>query len=53
MQLSLPGVAKIKLETTNRGRQLCSTSSIGHSLSVSESAQTAVKTLSGWSGAWR
>ncbi|MFC6314531.1 hypothetical protein ACFQHW_02990 [Lapidilactobacillus achengensis] len=47
---AFPGVTKFKLKTTNQGRQLRSTSSIGLSLSVSESAQTPVITLSGWSG---
>ncbi|WP_461219553.1 hypothetical protein [Lapidilactobacillus salsurivasis] len=39
--------------TTNHGRQLRGSSSIDDSLPVGASAQTAVKTLSGWSGAWR
>ncbi|WP_125600839.1 hypothetical protein [Lapidilactobacillus achengensis] len=38
------------LITTNHGRQLRGSSSIGDSLSIGVSAQTAVKTLSGWSG---
>ncbi|WP_461218146.1 hypothetical protein [Lapidilactobacillus salsurivasis] len=40
----------MKLETTNHGRQLRGSSSIGHNLLDGVSAQTAVKTLSGWSG---
>ncbi|MFC6315801.1 hypothetical protein ACFQHW_09535 [Lapidilactobacillus achengensis] len=36
--------------TTNHGRQLRGYSSIGNSLPAGASAQTAVKTLSGWSG---
>ncbi|MFC6315977.1 hypothetical protein ACFQHW_10425 [Lapidilactobacillus achengensis] len=36
--------------TTNHGRQLRRFPSIGHSLPTGVSAQTAVKTLSGWSG---
>ncbi|WP_461218053.1 hypothetical protein [Lapidilactobacillus salsurivasis] len=36
--------------TTTQGRQLRGSSSIDHSLPVGGSAQTAVKTLSGWSG---
>ncbi|WP_461219476.1 hypothetical protein [Lapidilactobacillus salsurivasis] len=39
--------------TIGHGRQLREPVSIGHSLSGGVSAQTAVKTLSGWSGAWR
>ncbi len=44
------GVANITLVTTNHGRQLRGSSSIGHSLPNGVSAQMAVKTLSGWSG---
>ncbi|WP_461219151.1 hypothetical protein [Lapidilactobacillus salsurivasis] len=40
----------MKFVTTNHGRQLRGSSSIDHSLPVGVSAQTAVKTLSGWSG---
>ncbi|MFC6315657.1 hypothetical protein ACFQHW_08795 [Lapidilactobacillus achengensis] len=36
--------------TTNHGRKLRGSSSIDHSLPVGVSAQTAVKTFSGWSG---
>ncbi|MFC6316008.1 hypothetical protein ACFQHW_10580 [Lapidilactobacillus achengensis] len=36
--------------TTNHGRQLRCSPSIGHSLPLGVSAQTAVITLSGWSG---
>ncbi|WP_461218600.1 hypothetical protein [Lapidilactobacillus salsurivasis] len=36
--------------TTNHGRELRGSPSIDDSLSVGVSAQTAVKTLSGWSG---
>ncbi|WP_461217927.1 hypothetical protein [Lapidilactobacillus salsurivasis] len=36
--------------TTNHGRQLRGFPSISNSLPVGVSAQTAVKTLSGWSG---
>ncbi|MFC6314836.1 hypothetical protein ACFQHW_04540 [Lapidilactobacillus achengensis] len=39
--------------TTDHGRQLRGSSSIGDSLPVGGSAQTIVITLSGWSGAWR
>ncbi|WP_461218919.1 hypothetical protein [Lapidilactobacillus salsurivasis] len=44
------GVTNLKLVTTNHGRQLRGSSSIGDSLPVGVSAQTAVITLSGWSG---
>ncbi|MFC6314081.1 hypothetical protein ACFQHW_00660 [Lapidilactobacillus achengensis] len=47
------GVTNSKLVTTNHGRQLRGSPSIGHSLSVGGSAQTTVITLSGWSGALR
>ncbi|WP_461218795.1 hypothetical protein [Lapidilactobacillus salsurivasis] len=36
--------------TTNHGRHLRGSSSIGNSLSAGVSAQTSVITLSGWSG---
>ncbi|WP_461218543.1 hypothetical protein [Lapidilactobacillus salsurivasis] len=36
--------------TTNHGRKLRGSSSICHSLPAGVSAQTTVKTLSGWSG---
>ncbi|WP_461218178.1 hypothetical protein [Lapidilactobacillus salsurivasis] len=36
--------------TTNHGRQLRGPTSIGDSWLIGVSAQTAVKTLSGWSG---
>ncbi|MFC6316192.1 hypothetical protein ACFQHW_11505 [Lapidilactobacillus achengensis] len=49
-QTDCPGVANLKLVTTNHGRQLRGSSSIGHSLPDGVSAQTAVITLSGWSG---
>ncbi|WP_461218307.1 hypothetical protein [Lapidilactobacillus salsurivasis] len=39
--------------TTNHGRQLRDSSPISNRLPVGVSAQTAVKMLSGWSGAWR
>ncbi|MFC6315789.1 hypothetical protein ACFQHW_09470 [Lapidilactobacillus achengensis] len=39
--------------TTTHGRKVRGPPSIDHSLPVGVSAQTAVKTLSGWSGAWR
>ncbi|MFC6314330.1 hypothetical protein ACFQHW_01930 [Lapidilactobacillus achengensis] len=44
------GVTNLKLVTTSYGRQLRESSSIDHSLPVGVSAQTAVRTLSGWSG---
>ncbi|WP_461219454.1 hypothetical protein [Lapidilactobacillus salsurivasis] len=44
------GVTHLKLVTTNHGRQLRGPTSIGNSLPVGVGAQTAVKTLSGWSG---
>ncbi|MFC6314482.1 hypothetical protein ACFQHW_02745 [Lapidilactobacillus achengensis] len=49
-QADFTGVTNFKLVTTNRGRQLRGFSSIDHSLPSGVSAQTAVKTLSGWSG---
>ncbi|MFC6315798.1 hypothetical protein ACFQHW_09520 [Lapidilactobacillus achengensis] len=39
--------------TTNHGRQFRGFLLTGDSLPIGVSAQTAVKTLSGWSGAWR
>ncbi|MFC6314145.1 hypothetical protein ACFQHW_00990 [Lapidilactobacillus achengensis] len=44
------GVTNLKLMTTNHGRQLRGSSSISDSLRSGVSAQTAVITLSGWSG---
>ncbi|WP_461219541.1 hypothetical protein [Lapidilactobacillus salsurivasis] len=44
------GVTNITPLITNHGRQLRGPSSIDHSLPDGVSAQTAVKTLSGWSG---
>ncbi|MFC6315012.1 hypothetical protein ACFQHW_05435 [Lapidilactobacillus achengensis] len=38
------------MATTNHGRQLRGAPSISHSLPAGVSAQTTVKTLSGWSG---
>ncbi|MFC6314819.1 hypothetical protein ACFQHW_04455 [Lapidilactobacillus achengensis] len=52
-QTDCTGVTKLNLVTTNHGRQLRRSPSIGHSLLVGVSAQAAVITLSGWSGAWR
>ncbi|MFC6314511.1 hypothetical protein ACFQHW_02890 [Lapidilactobacillus achengensis] len=52
-QTNRTGVTDLKLMTTNHGRQLRGSPSIFHSLPLGVSAQTAVKTLSGWSGAWR
>ncbi len=49
-QTDFAGVTNLRLVTTNRGRHLRGSSSIGDSLPVGVSAQTAVKTLSGWSG---
>ncbi|MFC6315161.1 hypothetical protein ACFQHW_06185 [Lapidilactobacillus achengensis] len=49
-QIDCTGVANSKLVTTNHGRQLRGFPSIGDSLPVGVSAQTAVITLSGWSG---
>ncbi|MFC6315775.1 hypothetical protein ACFQHW_09395 [Lapidilactobacillus achengensis] len=43
----------MKIETTNHGRQLRGSPSISDSLPDGGSAQTTVRTLSGWSGAWR
>ncbi|MFC6314611.1 hypothetical protein ACFQHW_03400 [Lapidilactobacillus achengensis] len=44
------GVTNSRIVTTNHGRQLRGSVSICHSLTIGVSAQTAVKTLSGWSG---
>ncbi|WP_164511066.1 hypothetical protein [Lapidilactobacillus achengensis] len=49
-QVDCPGVTNSKLATTNHGRQLRGSTSTGDSLPDGVSAQTAVKTLSGWSG---
>ncbi|WP_461218056.1 hypothetical protein [Lapidilactobacillus salsurivasis] len=50
-QTDCTGVTNLKLVTTNHGRQLRGSPSIGNSLLPDGvSAQTAVKTLSGWSG---
>ena len=49
-QKDCAGVTNLKLMTTNHGRQLRGSSSIGNSLLSGGSAQTAVITLSGWSG---
>ncbi|WP_461219496.1 hypothetical protein [Lapidilactobacillus salsurivasis] len=49
-QKDCSGVTNLKLMTTNHGRHLRDSTSIGNSLSVGGTAQTAVKTLSGWSG---
>ncbi|MFC6316097.1 hypothetical protein ACFQHW_11030 [Lapidilactobacillus achengensis] len=49
-QADCTGVTNLKLVTTNHGRQLREASSIDHRLPVGVSAQTAVITLSGWSG---
>ncbi|MFC6315144.1 hypothetical protein ACFQHW_06100 [Lapidilactobacillus achengensis] len=44
------GVTNLKLVTTNHGRQFRGSPSLDDSLPVGVSAQTSVKTLSGWSG---
>ncbi|MFC6314224.1 hypothetical protein ACFQHW_01390 [Lapidilactobacillus achengensis] len=49
-QTDCAGVTNLKLVTTNHGCQLRGSPSIGHSLPAGVSAQTAVITLSGWSG---
>ncbi|WP_461218295.1 hypothetical protein [Lapidilactobacillus salsurivasis] len=49
-QTDYSGVTNLKIVLTNHGRQFCGSPSIGNSLSVGVSAQTAAKTLSGWSG---
>ncbi|MFC6314108.1 hypothetical protein ACFQHW_00800 [Lapidilactobacillus achengensis] len=46
-QAGYAGVTNLKLVTTNHGRQLYGSSSIGHSLPVGVSAQTTAITLSG------
>ncbi|WP_461217977.1 hypothetical protein [Lapidilactobacillus salsurivasis] len=51
-QADFAGVTNLKLVTTNHGRHLRGSSSIGDSLPDGVSAQTTVITLSGWSGAW-
>ncbi|MFC6315784.1 hypothetical protein ACFQHW_09440 [Lapidilactobacillus achengensis] len=52
-QSNCTGVTNLNLVATNHGRQWRDSSSIDHSLPVGVSAQPAVITLSGWSGAWR
>ncbi|MFC6314481.1 hypothetical protein ACFQHW_02740 [Lapidilactobacillus achengensis] len=49
-QTNCAGVTNLKIVTTNHGRQWRGSTSIGDSLPVGVSAQTAAKTLSGWSG---
>ncbi|WP_461219325.1 hypothetical protein [Lapidilactobacillus salsurivasis] len=49
-QADCPSVANLKLVTTNHGRHLRGSPSIDDSLPNGVSAQTTVKTLSGWSG---
>ena len=49
-QTDCAGVANSRIVATNHGRQLRGSPSIDHSLPTGVSAQTAVKTLSGWSG---
>ncbi|WP_461218271.1 hypothetical protein [Lapidilactobacillus salsurivasis] len=49
-QTDCPSVTNSKLVTTNHGRQLRGSPLIDNSLQNRVSAQTAVKTLSGWSG---
>ncbi|WP_461219392.1 hypothetical protein [Lapidilactobacillus salsurivasis] len=49
-QTDCAGVTNLKLVTTNYGRQLRGSPSIDDSLPNDVSAQTAVITLSGWSG---
>ncbi|MFC6315666.1 hypothetical protein ACFQHW_08840 [Lapidilactobacillus achengensis] len=49
-QTDCPGVTNLKLVTTNHGRQLRGSQSIGNSLLDGVSAQTTAITLSGWSG---
>ncbi|MFC6314584.1 hypothetical protein ACFQHW_03265 [Lapidilactobacillus achengensis] len=51
-QTDCAGVTNLKLVTTSNGRHLRGTLSIDNSLPIGASAQTAVITLSGWSGAW-
>ncbi|MFC6314840.1 hypothetical protein ACFQHW_04560 [Lapidilactobacillus achengensis] len=52
-QTDFTGDTNLRIVTTNNGRQFRGSPSIDHSLPIGVSAQTAVKTLSGWSGAWR
>ncbi|MFC6314369.1 hypothetical protein ACFQHW_02165 [Lapidilactobacillus achengensis] len=52
-QADCTGVTNLNIVTTNHGRQVRGSSSICNSLPTGGSAQTAVITLSGWSGAWR
>ncbi|MFC6316003.1 hypothetical protein ACFQHW_10555 [Lapidilactobacillus achengensis] len=52
-QSDCTGVTNIKIVTTNHGHHLRGSPSTDHSLPVGVSVQTTVKTLSGWSGAWR
>ncbi|MFC6315792.1 hypothetical protein ACFQHW_09490 [Lapidilactobacillus achengensis] len=49
-QTDCTGVTNLILVTTSHGRQLRGSPSIDHSLPIGVSAQTTVKTLSGWSG---
>ncbi|WP_461219094.1 hypothetical protein [Lapidilactobacillus salsurivasis] len=49
-QTNCTGVTNLKIITTNHGRQLRGSLSMDHSLPADVSAQTAVITLSGWSG---
>ncbi|WP_125600993.1 hypothetical protein [Lapidilactobacillus achengensis] len=51
-QADFTGVTNLKLMTTRHGRHLRGSSSIGDSLPIGVSAQTAAITLSSWSGAW-
>ncbi|MFC6316213.1 hypothetical protein ACFQHW_11615 [Lapidilactobacillus achengensis] len=52
-QTDCSGVTNLKLVTTSHGRHFRGAPSIGNSLPGGVSAQTPVKPLSGWSGAWR
>ncbi|MFC6315321.1 hypothetical protein ACFQHW_07085 [Lapidilactobacillus achengensis] len=52
-QTDYTGVVNLKLVTTNHGRQWRGSLSVSDGLPIGVSAQTAVITLSGWSGAWR
>ncbi|MFC6314824.1 hypothetical protein ACFQHW_04480 [Lapidilactobacillus achengensis] len=49
-QTDCTGVTNSKLVTTNHGCQMRGSPSIGNRLPIGVSAQTTVKTLSGWSG---
>ncbi|WP_461218556.1 hypothetical protein [Lapidilactobacillus salsurivasis] len=49
-QTDCTGVTNLKLVPTNHGHQLRGSPSIGNRLPIGVSAQTTVKTLSGWSG---